>query len=466
MTLAAQPGAQLERWDILIGLLIAFAAIVVALAVVGRRARRDDDLLLSIPNGLERVTGIPGWAAGMIGTAAFGLLVAGIGFYNDVAWHVGRGRDKQLLTAPHTMIITGLGFIALAAAIGVLFATLQRVETGLRVRALRVPWSAVPLGALGVCALGGFPLDDLWHKTYGIDVTMWSPTHMLMICGAAFSLIAAWLCLSEAGVQFGSSRWANLLHFIAAWFVLAGLSAPLGEFRFGVPQFQQLYHPVLLLLAAAFAFVPARIVMGRGWALVLALVTFLPELIGVVSGGARSDFVPTHTPGSFVAAAVAVELAAVVVGEQRRLRFALASGLGVATIGLAGEWLWNRNAIQPWHTALLPSALLVGGMVAVGAAVLGAAYAGAIIREPGRIPIKVLVVAAVLVVIGLALPLPRHTVPVTAAIDIHQTGTEATVTVRLDPPNAADHNNWFQVVAWQGGGLHVADLHPTSPGTY
>ena len=29
---------------------------------------------------LERVTGMPGWAAGMIGTASFGLLVAGIGY--------------------------------------------------------------------------------------------------------------------------------------------------------------------------------------------------------------------------------------------------------------------------------------------------------------------------------------------------------------------------------------------------
>src|SRR5581483_7560829 len=353
MTLAAQPGAQLERWDILIGLLIAFAAIVVALAVVGRRARRDDDLLLSIPNGLERVTGIPGWAAGMIGTAAFGLLVAGIGFYNDVAWHVGRGRDKELFTAPHTMIIVGLGFIALAAGIGVLFATLQRVETGLRVKALRVPWSAIPLGLLGICALGGFPLDDLWHATYGVDVTMWSPTHMLMICGAAFSLIAAWLALAEAGVPFRQNRWTRVAHFIAAWFVLAGLTAPLGEFRFGVPQFQQLFHPLLLLLAAAFAFVPTRIVLGRGWALVLALATFLPELVGVVSNSAADNFVPTRTPGFYVASAIAVELAAVVLGTERRLRFAIGSGVGIATIGLAGEWMWNRGAAQPWNGVLM-----------------------------------------------------------------------------------------------------------------
>ncbi len=64
MLAAAAPGAQLERWDLLVILLMAFGAIVIALAVAGRRTKRDDDWLLWVPNGLERVTGIPGWAAG------------------------------------------------------------------------------------------------------------------------------------------------------------------------------------------------------------------------------------------------------------------------------------------------------------------------------------------------------------------------------------------------------------------
>jgi len=466
MMLAAEPGAQLARWDLLVILLIAFAAIVVALAITGRRAKRDDDWLLWVPNGLERVTGIPGWAAGMIGTAAFGLLVAGIGFYNDVAWHVGKGRDKDLFTAPHSMIIVGLGLITLAAGIGILFATLQRVDTALRIKALRVPWSAVPLGLLGVCALGGFPLDDLWHATYGVDVTMWSPTHMLMICGAAFSLIAAWLALAEAGVSFRENRWTKITHFIAAWFVLAGLSAPLGEFRFGVPQFQQLFHPLLLLLAAAFAFVPTRIVLGRGWAIALALATFLPESIGLMSSTSAGNFVPTRTPGMFIASAVAVELAALLFGTDRRLRFAIASGVGVSTIGLAGEWWWNRNAPQPWNGSLMRDAFLIGIVIAIGAAILGAAYAGAVNREPGRLPRNAILLATVAVLVALVLPMPRRTSNVVAQIDITRTGDNVTLQVHLTPANAAENARWFQAIAWQGGGLRVVGLHATAPGTY
>jgi len=466
MTFAAQPGAQLERWDILLILLAAFAAITVALAITGRRVNRDDDLLLWVPKGLERVTGIPGWAAGMIGTAAFGLLVAGIGFYNDVAWHVGRGRDKELFTAPHTMIIVGLGFIALAAGIGILFATVQRADTALRIKYLRVPWSAIPLGLLGVCALGGFPLDDLWHATYGVDVTMWSPTHMLMICGAAFSLIAAWFALAEAGVTFRQNVWTKIAHFIAAWFVLAGLAAPLGEFRFGVPQFQQLFHPILLLLAAAFAFVPTRIVLGKGWAIVLALATFLPETLGFVSNSGANDFVPTRTPGIFITSAIAVELAALLFGTERRLRFAVASGVGVATIGLAGEWLWNRGAPQPWNGVLMRDAFVLGMLIALGAAVLGAAYAGTVNREPGRVPRLAIIVAAVAVVLAIALPMPRRTSNVVARIDVARSADTVQLTVHLDPVDAAQNARWFQAIAWQGGGLRVVGLHAVAPGTY
>jgi hypothetical protein len=467
------PGAQLESWTTLIFLLSAFAAIVVALAVTGRRAaRRSDgssgDVLLWVPRGLERITGIPAWAAGMIGTAAFGLLVAGIGFYNDVAWHVGRGRDKELFTAPHTMIVVGLGLIALGSAVGIFFATLTRADTVLRVKGLRIPWSAVPLGLLGVCALGGFPLDDLWHAAYGIDVTMWSPTHMLMICGAAFSLIAAWLALAEAGVRFRDSRWSRVAHFVAAWFVLAGLTAPLGEFRFGVPQFQQLYHPVLLCLAAAFAFVPTRLVLGRGWAVILAIFTFVPEGLNLGSGSGAQGFVPTRTVGSFIAAAIAVELAAALFGTENRLRFALASGVGVGTIGLAGEWVWNQGAAQPWTASLFPDALVWGLVMALGAAVLGAAYAGAILREPGRLPRRALAAAVLAVIVALLVPLPRGTGNVNAAMDIQPAGTgdEVSVTVRLEPADAADGARWFQVIAWQGGGFRAVDLHQSSPGTW
>ena len=460
----------LSSWVPLLALLAGFTAIVVALAVVGRRTRTSKDVLAWVPLGLEKVTGIPGWAAAQLGTGAFALLVAGIGFYNDVAWHVGLGRDQELFTAPHTMIVVGLGMLVLAAGVGIVSATVQRADTALRFRNLRVPWSSIPLLVLGSCALLGFPLDDLWHAAYGIDVTMWSPTHLLMICGAAFSLIAGWLTLAEAGVEFRRNVWSRVAHVIAAFFVLQGLAAPLGEFRFGVPQFQQLYHPVILLLAAAFTFTAVRLVLGRGWSLVVGALVFVPEVVGVLQlGAAGTDgFVPTRSPGVFLASAVGVELAAAVLGTERRLRFAITSAIGVATIGLAGEWLWNADAIQPWRSPLLVPAVLVGGLAAAGAAVVGTAYGSAISRTDRGFRGAVVAVGALAMLAALILPLPRRAPSgIEAAIDVEPAGPGLVyVRVQLDPPTAAEDALWFQVMAWQGDGFRSAEFAEVAPGRY
>ena len=93
----------------------------------------------------------------MIAFGCWALLTAGVGFYLDVAWHVGRGRDKELFTAPHTAIVIGLAGIALAAVIGIVTATLQRIDTGIRVANLRIPWSAIPVGLLGLLRADRLP---------------------------------------------------------------------------------------------------------------------------------------------------------------------------------------------------------------------------------------------------------------------------------------------------------------------
>jgi hypothetical protein len=76
------------------------------------------------------------------------------------------------------------------------------------------------------------------------------------------------------------------------------------------------------------------------------------------------------------------------------------------------------------------------------------------------------VLAAVAVVIALLLPMPRRTSNVVAQIDMTRTGDAVSLTVHLDPPDAAQNARWFQAIAWQGGGLRVVGLHAVAPGTY
>jgi hypothetical protein len=471
--LAQAGGSSLADWDPVIYLVGGYLAIVAALLVFGRASDHPSALgrfVLRAPNALQHVTGIPGWAAATVGTALYGLLIAGQGFYSDVAWHIALGRDDELFTAPHTGIFIGLVMIFGAALLGIAFASLAKIETPIRAGALRIPWSTVPLALLGGAAVLGFPLDEGWHAQYGIDVTMWSPTHMLMILGASFTGVAGWLVLADARVSPRTTRWATGAHVLAGWLTLQGLAASQGEFAFGVPQFQQVFHPILVCLAAGFAIVAIRLVLGPFYALAITGVTALLEAGNLLNFGGDDGPVDTRHGGVYVVSALAVELVARVLGTERRLRFALASGLAVGTVGLASEWAWNTRAYQPWETALLPEALIFGAAAAVAAAVLGAAFGSAVGREPAhRLPRWSLVAATVVLLAVVALPMPRQTGDVSAEMTLERAtaapGT-AYVNLTLTPADAADDAKWFQAVNWQGGGLVLADMEEVGPGRF
>lgn len=461
-------GSALASWTPLVALLGAFAGVFVALVGLGRSDPTWGGLrLLSrASDSLTRLTGVPGWAAAAIGTSLFGLLVAGEGFYADVAWHIALGRDDELFTAPHASILLGLVFVLGGAVLGTLTATLDRIPNTLRVGALRVPRSLLPLWALGVGAVSGFPIDDLWHREYGVDVTMWSPPHMLMILGATFTGLAVWLVLADSGVTPTTSRWGRGLHVVCAWLTLQGLVAPLGEFSFGVPQFRLLFAPVLLCLAGGLALVAMRIVLGPGWTLGIVVFSFV-----VMGSGTGGGPVETRTVGSFLASALVVEAVAALLGTDRRARFALVSGIGVGTIGLAGEWWWNQRGYQPWTSAALPEAAVLGLLVAVAGAVVGARYARSIVGEADRAaPLRwpAVAVAGTVCVVTIVALLPRGAGEVTAEVRVRSAGIDRVIVeATLTPPDAAAGAEWFQVSAWQGGGLELADMEPTGePGAY
>lgn len=457
-------GSALADWEPLYGLLGLFAAVILALFIIGGRSAAP--VLLRIPAGLERITGMPAWAASTVLFAIYGLVVAGYGFYTDVAWHVALGRDEELFTAPHTAILAGLVMIAVSAVVGVAVATAQRVDNGVRLRGLRVPWSLVPLAVLGVAALTGFPVDELWHRQFGVDVTMWSPPHLVMILAASFSGLGSWLVLADAGVRPTDGRWARGLHVAAAGLTLLGLSSVQGEFTFGVPQWQQLYHPVLASLAAGVALVAIRIVHGRWWSVGIAAGVFIFGGGALFSGG---DPIDTRAGAVYVGSALVVEVVAWVVGTERRLRFALVSGLGIGTLGLASEWAWNQGAHQPWTTALLPEAVIVAVLAAASGAVLGAALAAALGRDRGARPVPAVIVAIALVGVlaSLAIPAPRRVGEVTATVRLDWVDDDhAVVDVTLDPADAADNARWFTAGSWQWGGRTVTHMREVTSGRY
>ncbi|MFP5323018.1 MAG: hypothetical protein ACLGIC_14400 [Acidimicrobiia bacterium] len=471
-------GSALASWAPVNTLLAAYV-VVAALWWLGSPAPGDRwplGALQRIGRGLTRVTGIPGWAAIAIGQSLFALLLAGVGFYSDVAWHIALGRDEVLFTAPHTAILLGLIGILASAVLGTIVATLDGWARGWRVAGLRVPWSLLPLAALGVGAVSGFPIDEVWHQAFGVDVTMWSPTHMLMILGASFTGLGAWLVLADTGVRPGDSRWAGFLHGFAAWLTLQGLVASQGEFSFGVPQFAQVFQPMLISMAAGLGLVAIRLVLGPGRALLIAVIYGITQFADLGPSGGP---VETRHGATFLVSALVVEALAAVLGTDRRLRLAVASGIGIGTVGLAGEWAWNAGAHQGWEASLLPYAVATSVVGAVGAAILGAGFARAFPWAPAGRRIGGAAVAAGLVLVAVPVLwfLPRDVGDVQADVSLERVGTTtfgvdeveaegAVVTVALTPPDAADGAHWFQATSWQGGGLVLEDMVEVEPGVW
>jgi hypothetical protein len=429
-------------------------------------------------SSLERVTGLPAWAASGVGVLQWALIVAGIGFMWDVAWHIDLGRDNTLFTPAHMMILLGIGAIGAAGGLSILMATLRGAATKWHLGPVRIPRGAAALLALGIGATAGFPLDDIWHANYGVDVTMWGPTHLLMIGGASLAPIAGWLLLAEAGRDAGHARIRKVLWTASAAILLVGLSTFQLEFDDGVPQWQALYQPVLIAMAATLGLVTARTVLGRG-AAIRATIGFIAIRSGfaLLVGPGLGHVLP-HFP-MYIGIALCVEAAFYLARNRSLLAAALTAGALSGTVGLGTEWgfshVWGR---MPWQPVML-SGIWAAVLAALAAAVLGAALGGILTRRGAGVPALAVGLAALAAVVALAVPFPRNTADITATLRTSPAGPAVyavdrfglpsslrPVNVELDVNQAAAVRgaDIFQVNSWQGGGLHNVRLLETSPG--
>lgn len=479
-------GAPLQ--DLVGGAVGGGALTLVALAVAGAHRRRRLAWLDRLGAFAERTSGLPRWAAlpGAIGGAA--LMLALFGFWWDVATHIDQGRDNGPFgTAAHWPILLGLGGVALAGFLAIVLGCADDEPTGLR---LRDGWSG-PIGGVlllicGATALSGFPLDDTWHRLFGQDVTLWGPTHVLMIGSASLATLAVWVLLAEGrrsarrtglrppGIGRATVSVVDRLRgpSIAGGFLIA-LSTLQGEFDFGVPQYSLSLHPVMIMVAAGCGLVAARIVLGRFGALqAVAFYLVLRVAITAVVDGVFGLSMQ-HFP-LYVAEALLVELAAWRLGTQRPLRLGLAAGALIGTVGLAAEWGWTQVWMPiPWTAALLPEAAILGLAAAVAAAVIGAFLGGALrdVDSSPRVgPAWAAAVAGAVLVASIAWPVPRQeNIDARAQVTLQEvTGAErsALATVRVVPARAAEDAVWLTATAWQGGGLVVNRLEEITPGVF
>ncbi|MCW2585134.1 MAG: hypothetical protein JWN55_650, partial [Frankiales bacterium] len=379
MAVADKPARGVDLAQVLpvTAVLLTLGAAVLVGCVLYRRGRLP--VVDRVADWAARESGLPAWAAIPALVSSLSLLTAGFGFYWDVAVHIDNGRDSSPFGTPaHWPIVLGLCGLALA---GILAITLDKnTDGGAAVHlpgGLQCSLGAVLVLLCGSVSLAGFPLDDLWHNAFGQDVTLWSPTHIQMIGGASLTTLATWVLIEEGrrrGGTVGSrSLVARLMRPSAlsmAGAFLIGLSTLQDEFDMGVPQFNAVYHPILIALAAGIGLTAARVRIGPGGALKAVLFFLLVRGVWALVIGAGFGLTPPHMP-LYLAEALLVEGTALLVAPNRQIRFGAVAGALIGTVGMAAEYAYSQVGFPlPWQGVIFPEAYVLAFIAAVSGGVL------------------------------------------------------------------------------------------------
>jgi hypothetical protein len=391
-----------------------------------------------------------------------------------------------LANPAHYFIIIGLFGIFLGGMTAVVLPFDKPGPAAVRItRNWHAPVGGVLMAGCGLYAMIGFPLDDVWHRIFGQDVTLWGPTHLMMIGGACFSLFAVLMLEREGEADEGEEVYHGVfitfLRYLSFGGMFIGLSVYQIEYDFGVEQFRLVLQPMMIAAAAALAAVAARITMGRGAALIAAVFAIalrggVAVLVGPVLGA------PINWFPLYLGPALAVELIALTPLLKRPIAFGAAAGLGVGTVGLWLESLWIAAVYHyPWPLGMWGEALAMAVPVAVLMGMCGALFGMVLTgqRLPGRaIGISVVVVTVVViggaVANGLHIVVPRQNNAAITLTDLPSAPGHRMVSadIQFAPADmVSQHPEWVTILSWQGRmendrGLQIDELEKVGPGHY
>lgn len=108
------------------------------------------------------------------------------GLYWDISWHSGIGRDT-FWTPAHMAIQLGAVITGISCAYLILHTTFsgdaEAVENSVQIWGFRGPLGAFVAAWGGFCMLTSAPFDNWWHNSFGLDVQILSPPHVVLLIG-------------------------------------------------------------------------------------------------------------------------------------------------------------------------------------------------------------------------------------------------------------------------------------------
>ena len=319
-----------------------------------------------------------------------GAIAGTAGVYWDLGWHYDRGRDT-VLSAPHLLI--GLGSMVLGLAVALWSVILHRrcrrdARIVLPVREYGgISYSPLLLITL-IAALvppTALSIDEAWHQLFGLDTSLWSPTHLLAIIAGPVAMIAVSALLAwemnqtdpdRARAEVRSLRGLGLAGMLAIG-TFAGVAVtlllPWAEYDFDLPQWDLTLAPPLLVAMLAFPTFLAAETIGRQWTATLVLGCVAVLRLGITGFVMAAD---QTAPDIVVPVLAGVVVDLIVISGSRTLRgWTLAIALMAFPVAVIASEAARLSALgqEKWLEGLLP----LGGVAALAAGVL-AGYLGAL----------------------------------------------------------------------------------------
>jgi hypothetical protein len=309
---------------------------------------------------------------------AFSLKVAGA--TADVSWHFMYLRERFAI--PHVVNLVGDGL-----AFGLLIYQLL-TRRYIEKSGFRLTWVGM------VLFLVAAPFDDWWHRTFGLDLTSWSPPHYLLYTGTALMILGCMRMLLGARDRISARAFLPMMALLSL-FLVEDVVFPLGQQEYGAvvlwlveqgrwvasPDLMALvkdpwYHaygmlppwlyPVYLVSGYAFALGIARAMTGHAWGATIGSGLYFAYrwiarfLLGAI--GLPVSFIPLFVIGI----AVIIDLMARVADWRIRIP---------ALAALATGYTWLCGWIAHGRIAYLPLWPMDSWPLALGAALFGVALA-------------------------------------------------------------------------------------------
>ncbi len=233
------------------------------------------------------------WLAGGLGVASLQFLVGGLW---DASQHIRTGvvvGGSDFLWPSHIVLYSSFLLSFAAAGIALAFVALPAWRSGdrdPRVWVRRQPY----LGTVALASayeIVAIPGDALWHQIFGVDLTAWSPPHLMLAGMMGLVLVGTVAMLLHAGFPVERPRWVApsvilLLGLALNVFCLVGVlewELPTQRSRLVLDRPIWLYPSVFGGLAF-FTFVLARVVVGSRWAATQAAVAFYVVRLALTLG--------------------------------------------------------------------------------------------------------------------------------------------------------------------------------------